>query len=128
MLVDDFHGQRDWAIFEAAIHRALPDRPIIDIPESDPLMHVFYDLDERNPIPGERHLRMGPGGQVVAQMQGTPSWRGIYDEKDRLMVAINFNIDMGDSWEHADDPRYPGPMTALGYKFGVNYVVYAMTH
>ena len=33
-----------------------------------------------------------------------------------MMVAINFNIDMGDSWEHADDPRYPVPMTALGYK------------
>ena len=30
--------------------------------------------------------------------------------------------------EHADDPRYPAPMTATAYRFGVNYVVYAMTH
>jgi hypothetical protein len=44
------------------------------------------------------------------------------------MVAINFNMDMGDSWEHADDPEYPVAMTAQGYKLGVNYVVYAMTH
>jgi hypothetical protein len=25
-------------------------------------------------------------------------------------------------------PNYPAPMTALAYRFGVNYVVYAMTH
>ena len=44
------------------------------------------------------------------------------------MVAMNFNMDMGDAWEHADDPYYPGPMTALAYKFGINYIIYAMTH
>ena len=30
--------------------------------------------------------------------------------------------------EHADDPRYPEPLTALAYRFGINYLVYAMTH
>ncbi len=27
-----------------------------------------------------------------------------------------------------DDPEYPVPFTALAYKFGINYVIYAMTH
>ena len=58
----------------------------------------------------------------------TPHWRGIYDDDRRLMVAINFNMDLGDAWEHADDPRYAEPMTTLAYRFAVNYVVYAMTH
>jgi hypothetical protein len=44
------------------------------------------------------------------------------------MVAINHNMDLGDAWEHADDPRYPEPMTGLAYRFAVNYVIYAMTH
>ena len=128
LLVDDLHGEYDWSTFQAAIQKALPDRPIIDIPEDDPLMHVFYDLDERNPIPGVRHLRRSRGGQIVAQMEGPTRFRGIYDDHKRLMVAIDFNSDMGDAWEHADDPYYPVPMTALAYKFGVNYVIYAMTH
>ena len=128
LLVDDFHGEYDWAILQAAMRQVFPDRPIVEIPETDPLMHIFYDLDENTAIPGERHLRLGAGGQIVARMQGPPRWRGIYDDRNRLMVAINFNIDMGDSWEHADDPYYPVPMTALGYKFGINYVIYAMTH
>jgi len=128
LLVDDLHGEYDWSIFQSAIQRVFPDRPIVEIPEDDALMHVFFDLDERTPIPGQRHLRWGRGGQIVAQMEGPPHWRGIYDDHHNLMVAINFNSDMGDAWEHADDPYYPLPMTALAYKLGVNYVLYAMTH
>lgn len=128
LLVDDLHSEYDWAIFQSAIRRVFPDRPIVEIPEDDPLMHVFFDLDQRTPIPGKRHLRWTRGGQIVAQMEGPQHWRGIYDDQGRLMVVINFNMDMGDAWEHADDPYYPVPMTALAYKFGVNYVIYAMTH
>ena len=127
-MVDDFHGPYDWKVFEAGMKRVFPDRPIIDIPDDDPLLHIFFDLNKRTQIPGRCHLRMGPGGRVVAQMQGNPQWRGIYDDRKRLMVAINFNMDMGDAWEHADDPVYPEPMTALAYKFGINYIIYAMTH
>jgi Domain of unknown function (DUF4159) len=128
LLVDDLHGEYGWAIFQAAMRRVFPDRPIVEIPNDDPLMHVFFDLGDRTAIPGERHLRMTRGGQVVAQLEGQPHWRGIYNDQDQLMVAINFNSDMGDAWEHADDPIYPVPMTALAYKLGINYIIYAMTH
>jgi hypothetical protein len=127
LLVDDFHGEYDWAVFEAAMQRVLPDRPIVEIPENDPFMRIFFDLGQRVQIPGQRHLRIGYG-QTLAQMQGPPHWRGIYDDRGHLMVAINFNIDMGDAWEHADDPYYPVPMTMQAYQLGVNYVIYAMTH
>jgi hypothetical protein len=125
---DDFHDPYDWPVFETAIRRVLPGSDIVDIPEDDQLMHIFFNLDKRTQIPGRRHLRLGPGGRTVAQMTGPPRWRGIYDERGRLMVAINFNMDMGDAWEHADDPVYPAEMTGLAYRFGINYVLYAMTH
>jgi hypothetical protein len=129
LVVDDFHGAYEWAVFTEAMQRVFPGRPIVDIPASDPLLHVLYDLDQRTQIPGRRHLRRGPGGQVVAQLPGgPPRWRGIYDEENRLAVAINYNMDMGDAWQHADDPVYPEPMTALAYRFGINYIIYAMTH
>jgi Domain of unknown function (DUF4159) len=121
LVVDDFHGEPEWQHFVAVMNEVLPGRRIIDVPEDDMLMHILFDLDERTQIPGERHL----GWQ---RMEGPPHWRGIYDDRGRLMVAINHNIDMGDAWEHADDPRYPAPMTATAYRFGVNYVIYAMTH
>jgi hypothetical protein len=121
LVVDDFHGEPEWRSFAEAITDVLPGRTIVDIPEDDPLMHILFDLDERTQIPGERHL-------YGMRMAGPPHWRGIYDDKGRLMVAMNHNIDMGDAWEHADDPRYPTKMTATAYRFGVNYVIYAMTH
>jgi hypothetical protein len=128
MVVDDFHGPREWVVFTSVIHRVFPDRPIVDIPDSDPLLHILYDVDQRTQIPGRRHLYRGRDGQIDAQLEGPAQWRGIYDNKGRLLVAINFNMDMGDAWEHADDPYYPEPMTALAYRFGVNYVIYSMTH
>ncbi len=128
LLVDDLHGEYDWAVFERSMWRVFPDRPIVEIPENDAVMHVFFDLKKGTEIPGKRHLRRTYGGQTVARMEGEPSWRGIYDDHRRLMVAINFNMDMGDAWEHADDPDYPGPMTALAYQLGTNYVIYSMTH
>jgi hypothetical protein len=121
LVFDDFHGEYEWQYFQSVMREIFPDRPIVDIPEDDMLMHILFDLDKRTQIPGERHL----GWQ---SMEGPPGWRGIYDDEGRLMVAINFNIDMGDAWEHADDPGYPAPMTAVAYRFGVNYVIYAMTH
>ena len=107
----------------------LPGLPIVEIPDNDPILHIFYDLHDRLQIPGVRHLRMGRNGQVtVGGMAGPPHWRGIYDERGRLIVAMNFNMDMGDAWEHADDPYYPAPMTGQAYRLGVNYVLYSMTH
>lgn len=128
LVVDDFHGASDWVIFMNSMRKIFPDRPIIDMPEGDEILHVFYDLDQRTQIPGQRHLYRGYNGEIAAQMMGPATWRGIYDDDGRLMVAINFNMDMGDAWQHADDAYYPEPMTALAYKFGVNYLIYAMTH
>jgi len=44
------------------------------------------------------------------------------------MVIVNFNQDLGDAWEHADDAIYPQPFTGVAHRMGVNYVIYAMTH
>jgi hypothetical protein len=125
LMVDDFHGTREWASFVASMERVFPDRPIVDIPEDDEAFHVIYDLDHRIQIPSRMYSYTG----VTWEQDGyTPHWRGIYDDDGRLMVSINFNMDIGDAWEHADWPDYPENMTALAYRFGINYLVYAMTH
>jgi hypothetical protein len=121
--VDDFHGPYDWNVLERAMHAVIPEREIMEIPEDDPLVRVVYDLKERVQIPGKRHIY---GGRV--SMAGPPHWRGIYDQRGRLFAGFNFNMDMGDAWEHADDPEYPVEMTGQAYRLGVNYIIYAVTH
>jgi hypothetical protein len=125
LMVDDFHGAWEWSSFLASMQRVFPDRPIVDIPEHDEAFHVIYDLDHRIQIPSLQIIYSG----VTWEKGGyTPHWRGIYDDDGHLMVAINHNMDIGDAWEHADWPEYPEKMTALAYRFGINYVIYAMTH
>jgi len=125
LVVDDFHGTYEWAVFIDTLRRVFPDRPVLEIPDDDEAFHVHFDLDKRIQIPGRMYIRTG----VTWERDGyTPHWRGIYDDEGRLMVAINFNMDLGDAWEHADWPEYPEKMTALAYRFGINYLVYAMTH
>ncbi len=129
LVTDDFHGPREWAIFAETMRGVLPEAPILEIEEGHPLLRVMYDIEERVPIPGLRHLREGPGGSVTVQMQyGPPRWRAMHDSRGHLVVAINYNMDVGDAWEHADMPEYPEAMTALAYRFGLNYIIYAMTH
>jgi hypothetical protein len=126
LIVDDFHGPNEWAEFAASMQRVFPNRRIVDLPDDDEVFHVLYDLDQRTQIPGRQAVARGVTWE---HPQGVPAyWRGIYDDDGRLMVAINFNMDLGDAWEHADDVFYPEPFTALAYRFGINYVVYAMTH
>jgi hypothetical protein len=122
-MADDFHGTLEWSVFQESMHRVFPDRPIVEIPESDPIFHTVYDLDDRYQIVGAEHLREGHklDGYVA-------HWRGIYDDKGRIMIAISFNSDVGDSWEWADESEYPEKYSALGMRLGINYVVYAMTH
>jgi hypothetical protein len=122
-MADDLHGTVEWQVFEQSMKRVFPDRAIVEIPDSDPIFHTVYDLDDRYQIVGHDHLWEGHklDGYVAR-------WRGIYDDKGRLMVAISANSDIGDSWEWTDAPEYPERYSALGIRLGVNYIVYAMTH
>jgi len=129
LVVDDFYGPNDWAVFQESMQRVAPGRPIVDMEIDDPVMHVLFDINERTFIPGLRHLRRGAGGSVVIQpLETPPYWRAIHDERGHMVVAINFNMDVGDAWEHADLPLYPERMTTLAYRFGINYIIYSMTH
>jgi hypothetical protein len=124
-MCDDFHGTQEWQVFIASMSRIFPDRPIVEIPNADPIFHTIYDLDDRYQVPGAQFLY----SHSTYEKDGFEAkWRGIYDDKGRLMVAICHNMDLGDSWEHADEPEYPEKYSALGFRIGVNYITYSMTH
>lgn len=125
LMTDDFHGSMEWDIFMLSLKRVFPDRPVVDLPNSDPIFHVLYDLDERFQIPGIVNY---PFDQTFEYDGVEAKWRGIYDDHGRLMVAICHNMDMGDAWEWADSPHYPEKYASLAYRIGINYIMYAMSH
>lgn len=130
LLVDDFHGPQQWRTFTDVINQALPGHRIEPLLPDTALMHILYPMNQLTQIPGRRHLvGLDNRGEAIVRMPHSPQrWMGIFDKKGRLNVAINFNMDMGDAWEHANDPSYPNAMTSLAYRYGINYIVYSLTH
>jgi len=128
-MADDFHGTFELQVFEDTIRKVFPDRPIREIADDDAIFHTVYDLSERIQVPGYAHLDVG---YKIPRPPGTGGkgahWRGIYDDKGRVMVAISYNSDIGDAWEWADDASYPERFSDQAIRLGVNYIVYAMTH
>jgi hypothetical protein len=102
-----------------------PDRPVVEIGDNDQAFHILYDLGDRFQIPGIHY----PWSGSTSEKGGVdPHWRGVYDEKGRLVIAICYNMDLGDAWEHADVPQYPEKFAALAYRTALNYIIYSMTH
>jgi hypothetical protein len=131
LVVDDMWGPEQHELFAQSMKRVLPEATMLDVAESDAMMHVLYDIadKDRTWIPGSRHLRnMGGRVEIVQPPGSSPSWKALHDPRDRVVVAVNFDTDVGDAWEFADDPDYPERMTSLAYRFGINYAIYAMTH
>jgi len=125
LMLDDFWGTSEWERFDESMKKVFPDRPIVEIEGTDAIFHTVYDLDDRYQIPGQWALARGTTYRNDGEV---PHWKGIYDDHGRIIVAMTFNSDIGDSWEWADDPMYPEKYSALGIRIGVNYAVYALTH
>jgi hypothetical protein len=127
LMVDDFHGSREWAVFMEGIAKVFPDagRDVVEIHNSDPIFHTLYDLDDRFQVPGAQYLR---SGRTYEQDGYNAEWKGIYDSKGRLVVAICHNMDLGDAWEWSDDPTYPEKWASLAYRIAMNYFVYDLSH
>lgn len=127
LICDSFFGSQEWTGFTKGIVQIFPDREIEDIPASDPIFHTAFDLSEKYQVGNYRSLQ-GSGRSYRSNDGALPQWRGIRDDHGRVVIAINFNNDLGDSWQHADNPLYPEKYSHLGIRLGVNYVIYALTH
>jgi hypothetical protein len=125
LVLDDFHGTQEWTNFQRGMSKIFPDRAVVDVDLSSEVFHTLYDVESREQIPGAQFLYTG---RTYERDGVVPEWRGVYDDDGRLMVIINFNMDLGDAWEHADWPEYPERYTSMAYRMGINYVLYSMTH
>jgi hypothetical protein len=121
LIVDDFHFEEEWRVFESAMLRVLPDAKIERLDVTHPVFNAFFAIESLDvPYPG-RLGEMGLKGEFY----------GIHEDNDpskRLMVVINYNMDIGDYMEWSATGTYAFAPTNEAYKFGINYIVYGLTH
>ena len=115
---DDFRGGGGWNNFAANMKRVLPDVRFFDLDPTHPIFHSFFEINSFDIVP------QAYGG-------GRPIFRAVYEDNDpqkRIIAMINFNTDISNFWEFSGSGMYLVSESNEGYKLGVNYLVYALTH
>jgi hypothetical protein len=135
LMFDDFWGDAEWEAFAAEMERlfpaaSYPNQKMVDLAADHPVFRSVFPLKEKPQVPGSPHFvrrgashERGPEGEEV-------HYRGIYDDKGRLMVIACHNTDLGDGWEReGENEEYFRQFSEpKAFPMGINIIVYAMTH
>ncbi|MCG9126464.1 DUF4159 domain-containing protein [Candidatus Poribacteria bacterium] len=125
IMMDDFHGTEQWKRFYKQYKKIFPNRQPIDIPLTHPLFNCFFKIDKLMQIPAPAAYL---SGRMYEKDGRHVKCKGVYDDKGRLMMMINFNTDIGDAWQNANETYYPHELSNMAFKMGINTIVYALTH
>lgn len=116
IMVDDFRHPSQFANLQMHVKRAFPELELKKLDLSHPVFNCFFSI---------KTLDLPP---VYGGMGFNPEFWGLEDETGRLMMVVDYNNDISDFWQFSDNPFRPIEETNEAYKFGVNYIVYALTH
>lgn len=136
LMVDDFWGDDEYANLERELKRVFPDRTATEVPLSHSIFNIVYPLKEKPQVPSIHAVGRGYGGNDVTweyrpgSDTSKANYRAIYDDKDRIMVFICHNTDLGDGWEREGENKWYFEEFSVkkAYPMGINIVTYAMTH
>src|ERR1017187_3630058 len=81
-------------------------------------------IREKFQIPAEQYVATGSTYEKEGYI---PGWRCIRDKDGRIVVAICFNMHLGDAWEWANAGDYPEKFSGLAFRIVLNYITYTMT-
>jgi Domain of unknown function (DUF4159) len=130
--VDDFWGEYAFSHWAGEIAKALPPEQysIEDVPLEHTLFHTLYDIRRIAQVPSINSWSRSGETSERGRDSAVPHVRAIKDREDgRIMVLMTHNTDFGDAFEReGDDHRYFLQFAPEGYAFGVNAIVYSMTH
>jgi hypothetical protein len=119
VIFDDFAESRGgWASFECAFRQVIPEVQFFDLDVSHPIFHGFFEIGSLDALPQLYDV-------------GRPVLRAVFEDNDpsgRMIAMVNFNTDISEYWEGGGLGFRPVWETNEAYKFGVNYVMYGMTH
>jgi hypothetical protein len=120
VIFDDFRGQ-DWDNLQYQMKVVLPEANWVQLDGTALVFHSFFEIDHPETLAPPPIY----GGQFV------PSYWGLFENNDprrRLMAIANVNNDISEYWEFSDTGISMVDLTNEAYKFGVNYVMYGLTH
>lgn len=116
LIFDDFGGSH-WSNFALQMTRVVPRGRWIQLDASHPIFHSFFEITSLD--------------DVLPTYRGQPVFFGLFEDNDpskRMLAIANYNNDIGENWEYSETGLLPVETSNEAYKFGVNYMIYALTH
>lgn len=123
VIFDDFRvGEGHWDNLQEQMRRVLPEARWIEIDDgSHPVWHSFFEIKDPKAL--------APAPNYDQSMVLT--YWGIFENNDptkRLIAIANVNGDISEYWEFSDTGFAPVDLNNEAYKYGINYVIYGLTH
>jgi hypothetical protein len=128
---DDFWGNYAWDFWEGQVRKIFPSGryPIYDVPLSHPIFHQMMTVNKIPQIPSIGFWAGGDNTSERGADSAVPHVRAINDDHGRIMFLMTHNTDFGDAYEReGDNHQYFERFSVPGYAFGVNVLLYVMTH
>ena len=122
IIFDDFRSNRGndgWNNFVETMRQVMPEGKLMPIESTNPVFHSFFEIKD-------------PHAFISCyDRAGAAEFWGMFENNDptrRLMFVANFNNDIAQYWEWSDTGFTPIDLSNDAYKFGVNYIMYGLTH
>jgi Domain of unknown function (DUF4159) len=118
MVIDDFPS-RAWGQFDYTMSRVFPGLQWVELDESHPVFHTFFEINSFNIIP------------PYANLGGKPTFLALFEDNDptkRMYAIANYQNDISEFWEFSETGYAPVDLTNEAYKIGVNEFIYGLTH
>jgi len=112
LMVDDDYGMDQYV--RPLLKRVFPDEEFFELPANHPVYDIVYDFPEGRPPKVHEH-------------DGKPPQAfGVY-RNGRMVILYTYESNPSDGWAY-DEHDNPAEITQAALRFGVNVLVYAMTH
>jgi hypothetical protein len=109
LYADDNYGMDK--SFRALVHQLFPEEPFVELPNSHPIYHSFYDL---------------PGLPKIHKHDGLPPQGFGVTIDGRLVLFYSYQSDIGDGLEDPTVHNDPPQKRELAMKMAVNVLMYAI--
>ena len=137
IMVDDFWGTREYENFyRDGFKKIFPEQKFEpqELPIEHEIFRCVFELKEKPQVPAIGHAIQNRDYGITHEPQKpgseTPHFKGVFDEKGRMMMIICHNTDLGDGWEREGENEWYFREFAekKSFPMGINIVFYAMTH
>jgi hypothetical protein len=123
VIFDDFRlNEGHWDNLQQQMRRVLPEARWIQIDDgTHPVWHSFFEINDPKSLISHPTYDQG---MVL-------TYWGIFEDNDpkkRLIAIANVNGDLSEYWEFSDTGFAPVDLNNEAYKYGINYVIYGLTH